>query len=610
MDKTAKEWKKEAKILEDQYKFENAIECYDKAIELDPEDPYPWYSKGLLITYSSGEFYEAIECLDKAIGLDPSYEEAWKLKGNVLNSLVENSTYKENVDPLDLCKDAIECFNKAIELNPEDSDAWTGKGIALFYIGEKNDAIKCLDKALEIDSENNVALNCKSSILAEKGDYKNAMKCINKSLDIDPEDIETLKIKEQIIRDSRTKMYTNDAKITRKEIKKDINEKDTNIDNIKKQNLAINTEDRNDKIIKDKNDDTVCIFTVDKDVYKRFHIIKAQFSAKKRKSQTWDEFFYELLGIERRYKDFKNWLYTVGMFFITTFILAFPFYLGNPIMAIWMMPIFLIIGFIFAYTIAYIFTLYPMKGMVPFNNPPPKILEHINDLSKKACINKPIKLLISESPEANAMTYSNIKEHKICLTRGTVDAYENGKIDDDELRSILGHEIGHIANLDTLKSMLTLSFVCIFDLLGEAMIFIGRGMGHIGRKVSRNESSDTGGIIGLVIIFIGWSMYITGVVQRLIAKAVSAISLKVSRNQEYAADIVGAELTSPETMSNALKKIMDLDKELIIEDIEPLPYSDRWQVEPVNRSWIDKLFDDHPSMKEREEKLMEINKYL
>jgi Zn-dependent protease with chaperone function len=185
--------------------------------------------------------------------------------------------------------------------------------------------------------------------------------------------------------------------------------------------------EKKDKVVDNLEKSTTCL-EIDNDIYKRFQIVKAQLSSKTEKKQTWNEFFYELLSIERKYRGLNSWVYTIKMFFITTFILVLPFYLSDPLTALWMMPIFLIIGFIIAYTMTYIYTLYPMKGIVPFDNPPKKILEYISELKEKACVAKPIKLMLVDTPEVNALVYSNIKEHRICLTRGIVDANLNGKI--------------------------------------------------------------------------------------------------------------------------------------------------------------------------------------
>ena len=56
-------------------KYNEAIMCYDKAIEIDPEFVYAWYNKGLALYYT-GKYKEAIKCYDKAIKLDPNYSPA------------------------------------------------------------------------------------------------------------------------------------------------------------------------------------------------------------------------------------------------------------------------------------------------------------------------------------------------------------------------------------------------------------------------------------------------------------------------------------------------------------------------------------------------------
>lgn len=57
-----------------------------------------------------GKYDEALECFDKALSLDPKNTHAWNQKGVALRSL---GRYDE----------AIECFNKALEIVPKDLDA-------------------------------------------------------------------------------------------------------------------------------------------------------------------------------------------------------------------------------------------------------------------------------------------------------------------------------------------------------------------------------------------------------------------------------------------------------------------------------------------------------
>ena len=56
------------------------------------------------------KYDEALECFNKILSLDPKNTHAWNQKGVALRSL---GRYDE----------AIECFNKALEIVPKDLDA-------------------------------------------------------------------------------------------------------------------------------------------------------------------------------------------------------------------------------------------------------------------------------------------------------------------------------------------------------------------------------------------------------------------------------------------------------------------------------------------------------
>jgi tetratricopeptide (TPR) repeat protein len=47
-------------------KYQEAIECYDKALEIDAKDAYAWNNKGLALG-SLGKYEEALSCYDKAL---------------------------------------------------------------------------------------------------------------------------------------------------------------------------------------------------------------------------------------------------------------------------------------------------------------------------------------------------------------------------------------------------------------------------------------------------------------------------------------------------------------------------------------------------------------
>ena len=77
-----------------------------------------------------------LECYNKAIELNPNYSDAYCNKGSALYYL---ERYQE----------AIECYNKAIELNPNYSNAYNNKGLALKNLERYQEAFECYIKAIE-----------------------------------------------------------------------------------------------------------------------------------------------------------------------------------------------------------------------------------------------------------------------------------------------------------------------------------------------------------------------------------------------------------------------------------------------------------------------------
>ena len=67
--KTAKEWFDLAKKAKDP---KEEVEYYSKCLELAPNDKVAWFNKGYALNELK-RYEEAIECLDKAIEIDRDY---------------------------------------------------------------------------------------------------------------------------------------------------------------------------------------------------------------------------------------------------------------------------------------------------------------------------------------------------------------------------------------------------------------------------------------------------------------------------------------------------------------------------------------------------------
>ena len=171
----ANAWYGKGIALDFQGRYEEAIEAFDKAIEIDPQfeadriaKDLPVYMLGLqnaTESHNATEWYiigqplemqgkhaEAIEAYDEAIRMDPEFAQAWSDKGS---ALVE----------LNRSEEAIEAYNKALEIDPQDAMTWYHKGLALASQGEYDESIKAFDKALEIDPQLESAREVKSIVV-------------------------------------------------------------------------------------------------------------------------------------------------------------------------------------------------------------------------------------------------------------------------------------------------------------------------------------------------------------------------------------------------------------------------------------------------------------
>lgn len=86
-------------------KFQDAVECYTKAINLDSNNPF-YFCNRAAAHYNLGDYPAAIEDSQKAIAINPSYSKAYGRLGLALTSLKKH-------------KEAKEAYLKALQLEPE-----------------------------------------------------------------------------------------------------------------------------------------------------------------------------------------------------------------------------------------------------------------------------------------------------------------------------------------------------------------------------------------------------------------------------------------------------------------------------------------------------------
>jgi serine/threonine protein kinase len=175
-DLEAWEWNNKGACLDNVGRFDEAIKCHVRALEINPQYALAWNNKGVTLR-NLGRFDESVKCLNQALEINPQFVDAWHNKGISLNSL---GRFDE----------AIKCYDKALTINPQHAWAWASKGMTLHILGRFDESVKYLDRALEINPQYALAWYGKGVTLYSLCRFDETIKCYDKALTINPQHIE------------------------------------------------------------------------------------------------------------------------------------------------------------------------------------------------------------------------------------------------------------------------------------------------------------------------------------------------------------------------------------------------------------------------------------
>jgi heat shock protein HtpX len=208
------------------------------------------------------------------------------------------------------------------------------------------------------------------------------------------------------------------------------------------------------------------------------------------------------------------------------------------------------------------------------------LLNTVADLSQRAGIKMP-EVGIFPSQTSNAFaTGWNKNAALVAVSTGLLERFDR-----EEIRAVLGHEIGHVANGD----MVTLSL--IQGVVNTFVMFFARIIGHAFDRIVMKTEQGMG--IGYYVVTI-----IAEIVLGILA---SAIVFWFSRRREFRADQAGAELASRQGMIRALQRLK-AEQEMPAELPDTLT---AFGIRSGAASGIRHLFASHPPLDVRIQALMQ-----
>jgi heat shock protein HtpX len=249
----------------------------------------------------------------------------------------------------------------------------------------------------------------------------------------------------------------------------------------------------------------------------------------------------------------------------------------------------MVIAFIFAMIMNFgsywfsdkiVLAMYRAKELTP--NEAPKIHQLVAELAQRGGIPKPrIYLIPSETPNAFA-TGRNPEHAVVAVTQGIVRL-----LNDDELKGVLAHELGHVRNRDILIGSIAATLAGVVMMLAS----IARWGAILGFGGGNDDEGGGGNILVLIVMSI------------VAPLAAVLIQMAISRSREYLADETGARLAeNPRSLASALEKLAQASKRTPMQEAKPAT-AHMFIVNPLSGGGFASWFSTHPPVEERVRRL-------
>jgi len=210
----------------------------------------------------------------------------------------------------------------------------------------------------------------------------------------------------------------------------------------------------------------------------------------------------------------------------------------------------------------------------PQNQAEQWLMSTVQELSTKAGIKMP-EVGIFPSQVSNAFaTGWNRNDALVAVSEGLLMRFDR-----EEVRAVLAHEIGHVANGD----MVTLSLVQ--GVMNTFVMFFARIAAFVVDQFFRNDRGEGGlGMFGHMAV-----VFIFDMIFGILA---SIIVMWFSRHREFRADAAGADLAGRGAMIRALQRLK-AETEL------PNNLPDTMVAFGIRSGTMSRLFSSHPPLDER-----------
>ncbi len=165
---------KKGEVLLEYGEPQKASEVILTILKTGKESSDAWTTLGKIF-HALDKYEDEIEAYERALDINEDNTEAWNLKGA---ALYEGGLYDE----------AELCFDRVLEVEPKDHRAWNNKGLCLMKKGDLHNAQNAINNALTIKPDHMDSLINKALVLEKQNKIQKALQVIDVLITLRPEE--------------------------------------------------------------------------------------------------------------------------------------------------------------------------------------------------------------------------------------------------------------------------------------------------------------------------------------------------------------------------------------------------------------------------------------
>jgi len=199
-----KEWMDRGSSFLSDEKYTDALESFNKAVEINPNNPWPYIKKGRALN-GLGDYHQALRELNTAASMDPQNPWIYVNRGvsyNFLKNHQQALLEEDKAISLDATiiwayidrgwaniglrnfKQAVVDLNKAVQMDPNNPQAHIARAWARDGLGNKEQAMEDFDKCLRLAPNKSWTHMNIAAFYAINGEKKKALSELGKAISI------------------------------------------------------------------------------------------------------------------------------------------------------------------------------------------------------------------------------------------------------------------------------------------------------------------------------------------------------------------------------------------------------------------------------------------